>query len=308
MREINRKKSLLDSHGSVSKIITKDLDEWFRVELTYTSNAIEGNTLTRLETASVIEKGLTVAGKSLQEHQEAINLAEAFTYIQELAKRKTRSEILLSDILDIHKLVLYKIADSEAGRLRNSPVRIAGSTTILPNPVKVPELMEELVSWLQTTSGDSVQIAADVHYRLVTIHPFSDGNGRTARLLMNLILIQAGFPPAIIKKEERNRYLTVLESAQTTGNSKAYYELIYDAVERSLDVYLETIKTQTTESAKKEQEQIFFTTIDVASLLKINPESVRRYVRSGKLKAVKLGGKFIRIEKKDLDDFLQRHR
>lgn len=158
--------------------------------------------------------------------------------------------------------------------------------------------------WLQTANEQPVQIAADAHFKLVTIHPFVDGNGRTARLLMNFILMQAGFPPAIIKKEERSRYLNSLETGQTKGNLDAYYELIYDAINRSLDIYLETIRPQELNLITQQNQQ-FLTTDEVAKLLQIDPESVRRYVRSGQLKAIKLGGKFIRIEKKDLDNFIK---
>ncbi|MDE2025389.1 MAG: Fic family protein [Patescibacteria group bacterium] len=309
LKEINRKKILFDSYKPLPKAVLDNLEEWFRIELTYTSNAIEGNTLTRQETALIVEKGITVEGKSVREHLEAINHAEAFSYIQVLAEDKKREELNLQDILDIHRIILKKIDDSDAGRLRSTAVRISGSTTILPNPIKVPELMEEFVTWLQTTTEHPVKVAIDAHYTLVTIHPFVDGNGRTARLLMNFILMQAGFPPAIIKKEERNRYLTVLESAQTKDKQDAYYELMHDAINRSLDLYLESIqpnKNQALIAANAEQD--FYTSDQVATLLQVDVESVRRYVRRGKLKAVKLGGKFIRIEKKDLDQFIKQQK
>lgn len=305
LKEILRKKLLLDSYKPLHKSVLKNLEEWYRVELTYTSNAIEGNTLTRQETALIVEKGITVEGKSLVEHLEAINHAAAFTYIQQFAEEKKREELTIQDILDIHKMILNKIDDSNAGRLRNTPVRISGSTTILPNPLKVPELMDEFIYWLQSTNDHPVHVAAEAHYRLVTIHPFVDGNGRTARLLMNFILIQAGFPPAIIKKEERSRYLNALETGQTKGNVDAYYELIYDAIDRSLDIYLESAKPQ---EISLQRGQTLYTTEDVASVLQVDPESVRRYVRNGKLKAVKLGGKFIRIEKIDLDNFIKQQK
>jgi excisionase family DNA binding protein len=302
---IFQKKKLLQSYQPLSKNVLKNLEEWYRVELTYTSNAIEGNTLTRQETALIVEKGITVEGKSLVEHQEAINHAEAFTFVQTLAEQKKHQEITLQDILDIHKMILQKIDDHDAGKLRNTPVRISGSTTVLPNPLKVPELMGEFIHWLQTTTDNAIQVAADAHYKLVSIHPFVDGNGHTARLLMNVVLMQAGFPPAIIKKEERNRYLNALETGQTRDNLNAYYELIYDAVDRSLDIYIETARPQKHTMVTESSRQEFYTTEDVAKLLQVDPESVRRYVRSGQLKAVKLGGKFIRIEKNDLNTFLK---
>lgn len=305
LANISQKKKLLESYKPLPNSVLKNLEEWYRVELTYTSNAIEGNTLTRQETALIVEKGITVEGKSIVEHQEAINHADAFTFVQRLAEQKKRSGITLQDVLKIHKMILKNIIDADAGKIRNTAVRISGSTTILPNPFKVPGLMTDFIHWLQTTTDNPVQVAADAHYKLVSIHPFVDGNGRTARLLMNFILIQAGFPPAIIKKEERNRYLTALETGQTKDNLNAYYELIFDAVDRSLDIYLETARPQEKIMAPESSGQEFYTTEDVAKLLQVDPESVRRYVRSGQLKAVKLGGKFIRIEKNDLDTFLK---
>jgi len=242
LTELTRKKLLLDKYKPLPKEIEKNLEEWFRIELTYTSNAIEGNTLTRQETALVVEKGITVGGKSITEHLEAINHAEAFTFIERLAKEKTKEQLTKHDILDIHQHILRKIDDINAGRLRTVAVRIAGSTTILPNPIKVPELMDEFITWLQTTTDHPAKVAADAHFKLVTIHPFVDSNGRTARLLMNLIFLQAGFPPTAIQKEERKEYIDALETGQTNGNLNAYYALIYRAVDRSLDVYLETLK------------------------------------------------------------------
>jgi hypothetical protein len=127
-----------------------------------------------------------------------------------------------------------------AGRYRDVAVRIAGSTVVLPNPRKVPDLMTEFCSWLRTRSDlHPVAFAAEAHYRLVSIHPFIDGNGRTARLLMNLLLLQRGYPPAIIRPRDRVAYLGGLETAQLGGSKTAYETLVTRAVERSLDIYLD---------------------------------------------------------------------
>lgn len=293
------KKQQLDTHKPFPSELVNNLEEWFRVELTYTSNAIEGNTLTRQETALIVEEGITVQGKSLQEHLEAVNHAKALDYIKTLAA-KNRHELALQDILDIHKIILQKIDDANAGRLRTVAVRIKGSETILPNALKVPELMNDFISWLKSkNTNNPIKIAADTHFKLVSIHPFVDGNGRTARLLMNLLLMQEGFPPAIIRKEDRSAYIKSLETGQTRNNLTDYYTLIYEAADRSLDIYLEAVEPS------QNQQQRFYTAEEVAKLLQVDPESVRRYVRSGKLRAVKLGGKFIRIEKNDLNKFIE---
>lgn len=241
--EIHEKKKLFDAKKPLSKTVVSNMNDWFKVELTYTSNAIEGNTLSRQETALVVEKGITVEGKTVQEHLEAINHAKAFDFIQTLT-HKSHKEITEQETLDIHRIILKGIDDASAGRYRTIGVRIAGSTAILPNPMKVPELMKDFIVWLHTATGDVVDIAAEAHFKFVCIHPFVDGNGRTARLLMNLILIQAGFPPAIIRKEDRIHYINSIEHAQLTKDASVFRKIIYHAVLRSLDLYLEKEQPQ----------------------------------------------------------------
>ena len=244
--KIDSKKAELDKFRkdgkSLPAVMAQNLENWFRIELTYTSNAIEGNTLTRQETALVVEKGLTVGGKSLQEHLEATNHAKALDWVRELAERR-KGKISEKELLEIHRLILKGIDDDNAGCYRSVPVRISGSEVILPNPRKVPDLMEEFGKWLiKPDANHPVEFAAEAHYRLVTIHPYADGNGRTGRLLMNLVLLMYGFPPAIIRKRDRLNYLKALETAQLGGSKAKFYELITKAVERSLDVYLKAIK------------------------------------------------------------------
>ncbi len=302
---LTQKKQRLDGFRPLPPELVKNLDEWFKVELTYTSNAIEGNTLTRAETALVIEKGLTVQGKSLTEHLEATNHVEALEYIKTLAGKK-RQDITEQDILDINRLILNKIEAVNAGRYRTQHARLTETDVILPNPVKVPELMEEFMGWLVGDNSDhTVKIGADAHYKLVSIHPFSDGNGRTSRLLMNLLFMQGGYPPAIIRKEDRLAYINSLEKAQKGGGVDDFCSLIYEAVDRSLDVYLEALQPERESLEKPTTTQRFYTTDEVASLLQVDPESVRRYVRKGTLRAVKLGGKFIRIDKADFERFIE---
>ena len=238
---LTQKKHKLDTFRPLDQALVNNLEKWFEVELTYTSNAIEGNTLSRAETAMVVEKGITVQGKTLREHLEAINHVEALGYVNSLAQHQ-KSEIKESDILDLHRFILTKIDDTNAGRYRSVPVRISGSTVIMPNPAKVPELMTQFMSWLHTDSSEHpVTTAALAHYKFVSIHPFVDGNGRTARLLMNLLLLQAGYPPAIIRKEDRLSYVNSLEQAQLGGELDDFMQIIYSATDRSLDIYLEAV-------------------------------------------------------------------
>lgn len=277
LKVLNKKKQQLDQLRPLPQELVKNLDDWLRIELTYTSNAIEGNTLSRQETALVVEKGLTVAGKSLKEHQEAVNHASAWELVKQLVKEGKK--ISENDILDIHRLILNNIDDQNSGRYRSVPVRISGSTVILPNPLKVPELMEKLVKGLKLAQGHPVKISADAHYQLVTIHPFTDGNGRTARLLMNLILLKAGYPAAVIKKEERLKYLNSLEKAQLGGSHDYYYDLIYAAVDRSLDLYL---KAATNKSAPVEKNKL----LKIGELAKLSGETshtIRFWTKRGLL-------------------------
>lgn len=243
--QLTNKKQQLDGLRPLSPELIRNLDDWFRVELTYTSNAIEGNTLTRRETAVVIEQGLTVGGKSLKEHLEATNHARALDFVHSLLGKKP-SQLHEKEILAIHELILRGIDHENAGCYRSVPVRISGSAVIMPNPRKVPELMEGFIAWL-TGRHDlhPVALAGEAHYQLVTIHPFIDGNGRTARLLMNLLLMMQGYPPAIIRKRDRLAYIGALEKAQL-GQSKADYErIITRAAERSLDIYLKAAQGET---------------------------------------------------------------
>lgn len=235
------KKNELDRFRPLDPDFVQNLENWFRIELTYTSNAIEGNTLTRQETALVVEKGLTVGGKSLVEHLEATNHAKALDWVKAVASNR-EAKITENDIFEIHNLILKGIDDHNAGRYRSVPVRISGSRVILPNPAKVPILMEDFGNWLQTSELDPIDLAVEAHYQLVTIHPFVDGNGRTVRLLMNLILLKNGFPPAIIRKRDRLKYITSLEKAQLGGSKNAYQDIIYEEIDRSLDIYLKSIK------------------------------------------------------------------
>ena len=181
LKEIAEKKALLDSYRPLPPELLQNLDEWFTIEQTYTSNAIEGNTLTRSETALVVEKGLTIHGKSLKEHLEAANLAHAIEYARTLTKQ-TKNDITLQTIRDIHTIILRVIDKKNAGTWRTVAVKISGSEVELPSPIKIPELMEELIAWLHQTNEAPIKFALEFHLRFVSIHPFIGGNGRIARL------------------------------------------------------------------------------------------------------------------------------
>lgn len=252
--KLTQKKHRLDVKRPLVSSLVQNLEDWFRVELTYTSNAIEGNTLTRRETALVVEKGITVGGKSLIEHLEATNHVHALTWVQEQITRKPQS-ITENDIISIHNLILKGIDDNNAGYYRSVPVRISGSPVILANPRKVPDLMAKFIIWLkeETQEIHPIILAAEAHYQFVTIHPFVDGNGRTARLLMNMVLLMCGYPPAIIRKRDRLSYISALEKAQLGGSKDDFYKIVAKAVDRSLDIYLKAVDGDTSEETMSDQ-------------------------------------------------------
>jgi Fic family protein len=213
----------------------QSLEHKLRIELTYSSNSIEGNTLTLRETQLLIDENITPGGKSLREVHEAINHNEAIKLLYRIAeKRLPASE---RDLLDLHALVLRNIDDAWAGRYRQTRVFITGSPIIPPSHMHVPELMAKFIGDLASASGHPVKIAADAHYEFAKIHPFVDGNGRTARLLMNLLLLQRDYPLTIIPADQRTAYITAMDDADR-GDRLPFYRVICASVERSLDLYL----------------------------------------------------------------------
>lgn len=213
------------------------------LEYTFESNRIEGNTLTLRETDLVINEGLTVSGKSMREHLEAINHQEAILYVKELVQKKTK--INEREVLVMHNLILRGIMPEYAGKYRNIQVMIKGSAHMPPQPFLVAKQMEELYLWYVTNykTYHPVLLAAEMHERLVTIHPFVDGNGRTSRLLMNLILLSNGYVIANIKGdyETRMKYYTTLEQAQTTDSKEEFHHFIADVEIECLQKYLKIL-------------------------------------------------------------------
>ena len=280
---LTEKKARLGALRPLPAAQLRNLESWFRVELTYTSNAIEGNTLTRAETAMVVEKGLTVGGKTLTEHLEASNHVAALDWVREQVKRPSRS-LTQRDILTIHEMILKGIDEENAGRYRNIVVRISGSMVVLPNPRKVPDLMDEFERWLTQPPEaiHPVELAAEAHYRLVTIHPFTDGNGRAARLLMNMILTMHGYPPAIIRPRDRIAYLNALEKGQTGGPKDDYHLLISKAAERSLDIYLKTAANEELEEESGTSEALLTIGKLAAATGTVN-STIRHWVKTGLL-------------------------
>ena len=241
---LQKKKAQLDKQRPIPSLLLEKLKHQIFLEWTYNSNAIEGNTLTLQETKLILEEGITVKGKSLREHFEAKNHEKAIFYLETLAK--TPKFFTEEQILRIHQLVLSGIEEDFAGRYRSGQVRIMGANFIPPEGYKVPELMADFVNHCQAlrSQKNHLELATIIHHRLVYIHPFFDGNGRTARLLMNLFFMQQGYPPAVILHHERKKYYRALNQANNE-NYTSLELLIAQALERSLDLYLSALSPAT---------------------------------------------------------------
>ena len=237
--EVDSLKRKLDSKRPIPKETLKSLRESINLEWTYNSNGIEGNTLTLRETQVVLE-GITVGGKSIKEHLEAINHEKAILFLDDLVK--DNEPISEWNIKNIHQLILKDLDNENAGRYRKENVTIKGATHIPPDYLKVPELMEKLILTYNTWNEYHPIIqAALLHGELVKIHPFVDGNGRTSRLLMNLDLMNSGYNPVIIKKESRLKYYEALDKAHTTGNYTDFVKLVTKLEVEMLKKYLELL-------------------------------------------------------------------
>ncbi len=215
LSEIDKLQKEINSFRPLSKNILKQLKEYYRVGLTYSSNALEGNSLTETETKIVLEDGITIGGKPIKDLYEALGHSEAYDHIYRLAKNTIVSE---ADIKKLHKLFYYRINKNKAGKYRTEKVFIAGSKYTLPDPDKIPVLMKEFADKFKKIEQKyhPVEYAALVHKEFVFIHPFVDGNGRVARLLMNLILLQKKYVIAIIPPVLRRDYIESLEKAHTS--------------------------------------------------------------------------------------------
>jgi Fic family protein len=244
LNEIDQLKRELDTYRPIPKSQLLNFQEYLKVDYTYESNRIEGNTLTLRETALIMEKGLTINNKTVIEHLEAINHGQAIDLLFELSAKKVNLTERI--VKDIHAIILQGVDRENAGQYRNLNVRISGSKHIPPEHFRLNELMEEFIFFYENHKErlHPVLLAADVHERLVTIHPFIDGNGRTSRLLMNLILLQNGYTIANLSGETSKRleYYESLERKQMSGNSDKFHLLIAKEVKRSLTEYLAVIK------------------------------------------------------------------
>ncbi len=237
--ELQERVAGMRSVGKLSPDTLRHIRKYFRLKDIYHSNAIEGNALDIGETRLVVEMGLTISGKPMRDQAEAKNLSAALDHLEDLAK-STDDPITLHDVRQVHTLILKGIDDVNAGGFRREDVAISGSKYEPASHMDVPNKMDILMQWLGplTASGrfDAIVTAAAAHAEFAQIHPFIDGNGRTARILMNLVLMRAGYPIAIITRDDRSRYIDALERSQQ-GDLTPFVKLISECISETLDEY-----------------------------------------------------------------------
>lgn len=277
LNKLNKLRPLPDS--AVQK-----LKEQFEIEMTYNSNAIEGNSLTLKETYLVIHEGLTIKGKPLKDHLEAKDHHEALEFLYDLINKDTRN--ILSELLirNLHQLVVKKTDEEFAGKYRNSNVFIGGADHTPPDALEVKTKMKALISWFTKANKKlhHIELAALLHHKLVYIHPFFDGNGRTARLIMNVILMRAKYPLVVILKNDRKKYYQVLMKADK-NDYQPLVKFIAQTVERSLDIYLKTL-TPTSQTREK-----FCLLSEISKKTPFSAKYLNLLARQGKLEAHKQG-------------------
>jgi Fic family protein len=236
---IEQKKAQLDHLRPLSASALAQLQKHYDVDLTYTSNAIEGNTLTLRETAEVIEHGITVGGKSLRDHLEAVDHYDALLWMRERAV--TTAPLNEDVVCELHRRIVARSQPGLAGIYSQNPRRIAGSPVIFPNPAKIPQLMAEFGAWLRDAPQGPAS-AFNAHFRLTAIHPFGDGNGRTARLLMNLLLIRESYPPIPVRPEDRKTYLDTLERGSLAEDLRPFQTFMHERLDSTLGEYLSALQ------------------------------------------------------------------
>ena len=243
-------KERLDALRPLSPEALARLEHYYDIELTYASNAIEGNTLSPVETTLVIEKGITIAGKPLKDHLEALDHYDAMRYVRDLGRQ---SEPLTEvDIRNLHSLVVHRSRPDIAGRYADLDryVRTETGRHVFPSPVRVPSLMGDFGAWLRQ-APNTPGTAFTAHRRMVDIHPFNDGNGRTARLLMNLVLIRGGYPPVAVRPEDRLAYIQALQEAQAGEGTERFDVLMYERLCATLDEYLSVLNEGSSNSGAR---------------------------------------------------------
>lgn len=222
-------------HHAISEVrpfegnMLKQLKDYYRIGLTWSSNAIEGNTLTISETKVVLEDGLTIGGRPLRDFYETVGHGEAYDFMFTLIKER---HVCIKDIKTMHRLFYKNISEADAGAWRKEPIIVSGSEYMFPRPQEIEIQMQELEKWIKVERNNyhPVVFAALLHLKFVSIHPFIDGNGRASRLLMNLALIQDGYQLAIIPPVLRPEYNDTIRQYQNNGKHEPFCDFIAERV------------------------------------------------------------------------------
>ncbi|MGO4546067.1 Fic family protein [Paenibacillus sp. 2TAB23] len=239
--KMDKLREQVDHRRPLKPDLMKTIAQKFREEWTYHSNAIEGNTFTYQETSFFLREGLTVKGKSLREHLEIVNHAEAIDFVQEGVNERELTERLIKDL---HAILFQGVRniDFSPGEYKkhdNHVLTLSGNIHHYTSAIQVPLEMDNLIKWYDSekTQMHPIQLAALFHHKLAAIHPFTDGNGRVSRLVMNVILMKNGYPPAIIRNENRQDYYSALEKAYH-GSPQSIIDLIATEMRHSLELML----------------------------------------------------------------------
>jgi Fic family protein len=291
LTRLDEKLARLNSFRPLPPPLVRKLKEQFELEMTYNSNAIEGNSLTLKETFLVVNEGLTIKGKPLRDHLEAKGHTEALEFLDDLTTRDDQDYLSEKVIREFNGIVMRDIDREWAGRYRNSNVIIGGAAHTPPEAFEVPQLMQELISWTNSEGRNlhPVELAAVFHHRLVHIHPFFDGNGRTTRLAMNVTLLRAGYPLVVILKNDRRRYYRLLAEADH-GNLVPFARFIAQAVQRTLDIYLKVV------TPGKRTKEKFIPLAELAINSSFSAKYLNLLARTGKLEAHKEGRNWLSSE------------
>ncbi len=292
LARVDSKKAILDARRPLPAEAVRRIHEEFRLAHTYNSNAIEGNTLSQNETKLVIEEGITIGGKPLKDHLEATGNAMAFDRVAELSRSFNTIDHVV--IQELHEMVTRGL-QMDSGRYRTVNVRIAGAAKSPPDFSKVPRLMDGLISDINRSVAHPLMTSARLHHGLVQIHPFSDGNGRVARLLANLFLMSHGYPPAVLRTEGRKAYYRCLARADV-GDIEPLAVFVARALDESLALYLATFGGA----------DALMPLSELARGTPYSQEYLSLRARQGLLGAVKIGSEW-HSSKRALKDYIGAH-